>query len=138
MKLSPRAVSRSRSRRLSPLVSNPAGSPCASSTRCAARIGAVRPPASGSTLVGRDHNGQFVKFYDARTGGGFDESPPLGPCEAADECHGVDSSPPAPATIASGANVPSGNVTNPPTKKKKQHKKAKRHHRRHHKRHHHG
>jgi hypothetical protein len=93
------------------------------------------------TLVGRDHNGEFVKFYDARTGGGFDESPPLGPCAAADECHGVDSSPPKPATIASGATVPGGNVTNPPrqTKHKKKTKRHhKRHHRRHVKRHHHG
>jgi hypothetical protein len=89
------------------------------------------------TLVGRDHNGEFVKFYDARTGGGFDESPPLGPCAAADECHGPDSSPPAPATIASGATVPSGNVTNPPKQKKHQ-KKVKRHRKRHGKRHHHG
>lgn len=88
------------------------------------------------TLVGRDHNGAFVKFYDARSGGGFDESPPLGPCAAADECHGTDSSPPAPATIASGATVPGGNVT--PQKRKKHHKKTKRHHKRHGKRHHHG
>ena len=29
------------------------------------------------TLVSRDHNGEFVKFYDARTGGGFPEEPEL-------------------------------------------------------------
>ena len=40
------------------------------------------------TLVKRDHNGEFIKFYDARTGGGFPEEPELLPCEAADECHG--------------------------------------------------
>jgi hypothetical protein len=84
------------------------------------------------TLVGRDHNGQFVKFYDARTGGGFDESPPLGPCAAADECHGVDSTPPPPAVIASGGSAPGGNVTHQKKKKKKHHhKKNKRHHTRH-------
>jgi hypothetical protein len=83
------------------------------------------------TLVGRDHNGEFVKFYDARTGGGFDESPALGPCAAADECHGVDSTPPPPATIASGGNAPGGNVTNQKKKKKHRHKKTKRHHTRH-------
>ena len=30
------------------------------------------------TLVAQDHNGQFLKFYDARTGGGF-SAPPARP-----------------------------------------------------------
>ena len=40
------------------------------------------------TLVPQDGNGSFVKFYDARTGGGFPFTPPALPCSAADECHG--------------------------------------------------
>ncbi len=49
------------------------------------------------TLVPQDTNGPFYKFYDARTGGGFQFSPPPAPCAAADECHGAASeSPPAP------------------------------------------
>jgi hypothetical protein len=90
------------------------------------------------TLVPRDHNGEFVKFYDARTGGGFDESPALAPCEAADECHGEDSSAPVPATVASGATVPGGNAQQPAKKKPKKKQKKKKHHRRSHRGHHHG
>ena len=59
------------------------------------------------TLVKRDHNGEYVKFYDARTGGGFAEEPAALPCAAADECHGAGQLPagsaarsPAPATSA--------------------------------------
>ena len=33
-----------------------------------------------------------MKFYDARTGGGFPRRSPLPPCAAADECHGPSSS----------------------------------------------
>ena len=40
------------------------------------------------TLVRQDRNGLFLKFYDARSGGGFPAPPPPPPCEAADECHG--------------------------------------------------
>ena len=47
------------------------------------------------TLSRQDHNGLFLKFYDARTGGGFSAPAPPPPCEAADECHGADSAPPA-------------------------------------------
>ena len=43
------------------------------------------------TLVPEDQNGSFVKIYDARTGGGFDFTPDLGNCAAADECHGAGS-----------------------------------------------
>jgi hypothetical protein len=55
------------------------------------------------TLLPEDHNGEFVKFYDARTGGGFPRDPGLADCAAADECHGSDSSPPDAPAIASGA-----------------------------------
>ena len=46
------------------------------------------------TLVPEDHNGSFVKFYDARSGGGFPVTAGLLPCTAADECHGDASAPP--------------------------------------------
>ena len=63
------------------------------------------------TLVKRDHNGEYVKFYDARTGGGFREEPELLPCAAADECHGAGSSPPPPPAINSAGNLGgSGNI----------------------------
>jgi hypothetical protein len=79
------------------------------------------------TLVPRDQNGEFVKFYDARTNGGFDESPGLAPCEAADECHGEGSAPPQAATIASGAAVPGGNVAPAKPRHRKAKHKAKKH-----------
>ncbi len=47
------------------------------------------------TLVGQDRNGSQLKFYDARTDGGFPYLSPAAPCEAADECHGAGSSPEA-------------------------------------------
>ena len=46
-------------------------------------------------LVSQDHNGQEVKIYDARTGGGFPAERASIPCAAADECHGAGSTPPA-------------------------------------------
>jgi hypothetical protein len=46
-------------------------------------------------LVTQDHNGQEIKIYDARSGGGFPAERPKVECEAADECHGAGSSPPA-------------------------------------------
>ena len=44
------------------------------------------------TLVARDHNGSALKFYDARTDGGFAEPPAPAPCAAAEECTGPGSS----------------------------------------------
>src|SRR5262249_30531092 len=67
--------------------------------------------ATFETMVGQDENGAQFKFYDARTNGGFAFEKPAAPCEAADECHGTDSSTPAPlqlgttATLGSGGNV---------------------------------
>jgi hypothetical protein len=81
------------------------------------------------TLVGRDHNGEYVKFYDARTGGGFSEEPELLPCEAADECHGGDSSPPPPPLINSAGNLGgSGNIAHPKRHRKKVHRKRRARH----------
>jgi hypothetical protein len=81
--------------------------------------------ASYDTLVPEDENGPFVKFYDARVNGGFTNRYEVAPCEAADECHGEDSSaPPAPIIGTQGALGQSGNVTSPPKKTKKAKKKA--------------
>ena len=61
---------------------------------------------SYETLVPQDENGNFLKFYDARTDGGFFDTPAPLPCEAADECHGTGSSPPS--SIPTGTSAPLG------------------------------
>jgi hypothetical protein len=69
------------------------------------------------TLVPEDENGEFIKFYDARTGGGFPFAEPPPPCKAADECHGGGSVAPALPRVGTGAQLAqTGNVK---TKKKK-------------------
>jgi hypothetical protein len=84
------------------------------------------------TLVPTDTNGRFLKFYDARTAGGFPYQVPLLPCEAADECHAAaNASPPEPA-VGSGANLAGGNLQPPKTKKPK--KARKKRHSKNHKR----
>jgi len=40
------------------------------------------------TLVPQDENGDLVKIYDARAGGGFEYISPPPQCRASDECHG--------------------------------------------------
>ena len=75
------------------------------------------------TLVAADQNGEFVKFYNARTNGGFPEIPDLGPCAAADECHGTDSSRPTPPVVATENNL--GKAGNLPVQKKAKKKKKK-------------
>lgn len=77
------------------------------------------------TLVPEDHNGLFLKFYDARAGGGFPAPAPPPPCEAADECHGPGSSPPSAIPNETGANLIGGNAR--ANTNSKGHKKAKRH-----------
>jgi hypothetical protein len=62
------------------------------------------------TLVPQDENGNFVKFYDARTAGGFPLDPDLLPCKAADECHGPGSVAPADLQVGSGASLDGGNA----------------------------
>ncbi len=87
------------------------------------------------TLVPQDRNGQFLKIYDARTDGGFPDTPPPPPCAAADECHGAGSSPPTPPTLASEGELGSGGDVSQlaahkhKTNKKHHVRKAKRHHR---------
>lgn len=60
------------------------------------------------SLVGQDENGNKLKFYDARTNGGFPYSPPVSPCESADECHGAGTVAPEAANPSSGAALGGG------------------------------
>jgi hypothetical protein len=64
---------------------------------------------SYQSLVPQDHNGLFLKFYDARAGGGFPAPNPEPPCNAADECHGASSAPAAAMTNGTGASLTGGN-----------------------------
>jgi hypothetical protein len=87
---------------------------------------------SFDTLVSEDHNGQFLKFYDARTNGGFPEPPPALPCTAADECHGEGSATPEEPQIGSGAALGGGGNVHPARPQGKRHKlRRHRRHRRH-------
>jgi hypothetical protein len=82
------------------------------------------------TLVPGDENGEFLKYYDARTGGGFPVEPPLQPCVAADECHGAGSSPPPPTGIVSDGTLgSSGNVGGAGKHKSKAKKRRRKVHR---------
>ena len=81
------------------------------------------------TLVSEDHNGNFLKFYDARTNGGFPQPPPAQPCAAAEECHGPGTEAPVLPTQGTAATLTGGNATPNSHHGKKHHKKAK--HRRH-------
>ncbi len=81
-----------------------------------------------------DENGQFLKFYDARTNGGFPPPPAHLPCVAADECHGAENPGPENAVIGTGANLgPASTPAKVTEKKKKKHhkKRAKARHKRH-------
>jgi len=87
-----------------------------------------------------DLNGQFLKFYDARTNGGFVPPPAHLPCVAADECHGDENAGPEPALIGTGANLGSGPKPKAAKKKtaKKKKKRSKKHKKARHKRRGHG
>jgi hypothetical protein len=82
------------------------------------------------TLAPQDLNGSFVKFYDARSGGGFLVSPDLGPCAAADECHGADSNPPAAPVVGTGTYLGTGGNVQQSQRKKHKKKHRKKHRRR--------
>jgi len=84
------------------------------------------------SLISEDHNGDFLKFYDARTNGGFPQPPPTQPCAAAEECHGPGTEAPQLPTQGTAAILAGGNSTPESHSKhhKKKHKKAK--HKRHH------
>ena len=79
------------------------------------------------TLVSQDHNGLFLKFYDARSGGGFPAPAPPPPCEAADECHGAGSEAPPAERNGTVATLVNGNAVRAPHEKKtaKHHKKRR-------------
>ena len=86
------------------------------------------------TLVAQDENGPFLKFYDARVGGGFPFNRPAAPCAAADECHGEGSSQPPLATIGSTASLgASGSAASGDEVRRKRHRHHRKH--RHHRRH---
>ena len=63
------------------------------------------------SLIPTDHNGSFLKFYDARSNGGFPRATPVPPCAAAEECHGAGSEPPNLPTQGTLAGLSDGNVT---------------------------
>ena len=52
-----------------------------------------------ATLVPQDENGNLMKVYNARAGGGFLAIPPLPLCAAKDECHGPGTQPALPPPI---------------------------------------
>jgi hypothetical protein len=83
--------------------------------------------ATFDTLVRQDHNGLFLKFYDARSGGGFSAPAPPPPCEAADECHGPASGPPPAMLEGTGSTLIGGNAVAQGQRKKG--RRGKRHHR---------
>lgn len=76
------------------------------------------------TLVGQDENGAFLKFYDARTNGGFPFKGPAPACAAADECHGPGS--PTPGSPQSGSSASLGDNGNRAPSKHVRKKKKKR------------
>ncbi len=84
------------------------------------------------TLLSQDHNGLFLKFYDARSGGGFSNPAPPPPCDAADECHGAGSTPPAlPQITGNGKPSSSGNVRKSAHRRHTAHKRHRRRRARH-------
>ena len=89
------------------------------------------------TLINQDRNGNNVKIYDARTGGGFAFVPPPPGCAAADECHGPSSSAPAGMTIGTRGDLgDSGNLdAGKKSQKKNKRKATKKRHGRHKKAH---
>jgi hypothetical protein len=89
------------------------------------------------TLVPQDQNGPFVKFYDARTGGGFVTEGELLPCEAADECHGETSEPSPEPKVGTGTTFTEpGNAVHPKARKHKPHGHRHGGHRKQHRRRH--
>ena len=95
------------------LITSGAGDAAASQNQ---RVGLVGVSSNGvdvyfatvDKLVPEDENGPFLKFYDARTNGGFPFNKPPAPCEAADECHGTETQDPAPLVVGTGADLGAG------------------------------
>jgi hypothetical protein len=78
------------------------------------------------TLVPQDNNGLFLKFYDARAGGGFSAPAPPLPCEAADECHGPSTLPPGGWIDGTGTALGDGGNARKETKTKRKAARKKR------------
>ena len=91
------------------------------------------------TLAPQDKNGETMKVYDAREGGGFLKIPSLPLCAAKDECHGPGTVPAPPPQIGTfkgnGGNVKrvkckkpkvkrNGKCVKKPKKKKKKGKRS--------------
>ncbi len=76
------------------------------------------------TLVGQDRNGAQLKFYDARTNGGFSFVPPPAPCAAADECHGPTAPTPAPLAGGTASALGTNGNLRPAKPHKRKHRKA--------------
>jgi hypothetical protein len=75
-------------------------------------------------LIGQDQNGSQLRFYDARTDGGFGIAAPPQACESAAECRGPRAEPPLSPQAASGSDLgKGGNVS--------RRRRRKRHHRHH-------
>ena len=95
-------------------------------------------PLAGVKLTAHHRNGDAIKVYDARTGGGFPSPAPVPGCAAADECHGPSSEAPASASNGTGAGLMgTGNVRKvkkPGKKKSANGKKSKKTKKKHHKR----
>ncbi len=70
-------------------------------------------------LVPQDENGDLVKVYDARAGGGFPYIEPEPPCKASDECHGPGTLTPPPPDIRTirGSGGDEGEATPPSCKR---------------------
>ena len=83
------------------------------------------------TLTAEDRNGHFLKFYDARTNGGFPQPTPAQPCAAAEECHGPGTEAPSPFARGTVATLSGGNDSS----SHRSSKHLKRHHKRKHRRH---
>jgi hypothetical protein len=89
--------------------------------------------------VQQDENGDLVKIYDARAGGGFPYVPPGAPCKASDECHGPGTEVPPPPDIrtirGTGGNQQASTAKKPTCRRHRVRKGGRcvRHGRRHHK-----
>src|SRR5262249_46976277 len=83
------------------------------------------------TLTAEDHNGNFLKFYDARSSGGFARPPALQPCGAAEECHGPGTEAPGLPAQGTAAKPTGGNVKHVRRAKhgRKKHRKHRKHRR---------
>jgi hypothetical protein len=77
-----------------------------------------------ATLVPQDENGNLIKIYDTRSGGGFLDFGPAPLCAASDECHGPGTQSAPPPQIGSFKGE-GGNVKNKKCKKGKVRKHGK-------------